>query len=244
MIEQSYITPIERSGWRRLVFAAAWRVLRAVNYVMRLPFGNHCRQDKSALDWVGLLESAAPEIQAEARALLARRAELDDPLPPVYGEGAAGDWRVFPLYWLGSPLAAAETQCPRTMAALRRVPRLRTATFSILGPRQHIARHEHPFITYLIFHVGLVIPAARDRCRMDLDGETVNWREGEAIVFDPTYPHEVWNESDEVRVILAGEVGRKHPFPFSLVDALVWNFTRLRPWDRKTFPDEAPSPQA
>src|SRR5690606_5188864 len=141
-----------------------------------------CIQDTTALPWVAELESAAEGVREEARALLARRAELDDPLPPAYGAeaGAGGDWRVFPLFWLGEPLAGAGVQCPKTMAALRRIPRLRTATFSILGPRQHIARHEHPFITYLIFHLGVVIPAQRDRCRMDLDGTLVHWDEGKA----------------------------------------------------------------
>ena len=32
--------------------------------------------------------------------------------------------------------------------------------------------------------------------------ETVRWKEGEVIVFDDSFEHEVWNGSDETRIVL------------------------------------------
>ena len=37
---------------------------------------------------------------------------------------------------------------------------------------------------------------------MDVGGEVVTWREGRAFVFDDTYPHEVWNDTNGYRIIL------------------------------------------
>ena len=39
--------------------------------------------------------------------------------------------------------------------------------------------------------------------------ETVRWREGELIVFDDSFEHEVWNESGETRIVLI--VDFNHP---------------------------------
>ena len=50
---------------------------------------------------------------------------------------------------------------------------------------------------------------------MQVDEAMLTWREGEVLVFDDTYHHEVWNDTDEPRVILlvqfrrpAGLLGR------------------------------------
>lgn len=32
--------------------------------------------------------------------------------------------------------------------------------------------------------------------------ETLHWADGQALVFDDTYPHEIWNDTDEVRIVL------------------------------------------
>ena len=39
--------------------------------------------------------------------------------------------------------------------------------------------------------------------------ETVRWREGELIVFDDSFEHEVWNDSGETRIVLI--VDFNHP---------------------------------
>jgi beta-hydroxylase len=37
---------------------------------------------------------------------------------------------------------------------------------------------------------------------MQVADQEVAWREGKTLVFDDTYPHEVWNATDERRVLL------------------------------------------
>ena len=52
---------------------------------------------------------------------------------------------------------------------------------------------------------------------MTVDGQKVIWREGEALLFDDTYEHEVRNETPEDRVILLLHVKRPVRFPGSLL---------------------------
>ena len=54
---------------------------------------------------------------------------------------------------------------------------------------------------------------------MDVGGTMVHWREGRAVVFDDTYPHEVWNDTGEVRVILLVQFRR----PMRLIGRIVSN---------------------
>ena len=37
---------------------------------------------------------------------------------------------------------------------------------------------------------------------MEVAGERVEWTEGDLVFFDDTYPHAVWNDTDEERVVL------------------------------------------
>ena len=41
---------------------------------------------------------------------------------------------------------------------------------------------------------------------MRVDREIVRWHEGETLMFDDTYEHEVWNDTDETRVVAARPV--------------------------------------
>jgi aspartyl/asparaginyl beta-hydroxylase (cupin superfamily) len=48
-------------------------------------------------------------------------------------------------------------------------------------------------------HLGLVIP--KD-CNIRVGEETHTWEEGKMLIFDDSYDHEAWNDSDEDRFVL------------------------------------------
>jgi beta-hydroxylase len=53
-------------------------------------------------------------------------------------------------------------------------------------------------------------------------GEDVrHWEEGKSLIFDDTFNHEVWNDTDETRVVLFVDVLRPLPFPDSLINRLI-----------------------
>jgi ornithine lipid ester-linked acyl 2-hydroxylase len=113
----------------------------------------------------------------------------------MYGEG----WSVYGLYAFGQRIDPTIRACPRTAAALARVPGLTTAGFSRLAPGTHIRPHVGWVRTVYRSHLGLIVP---EGCGMRVGSETRPWREGECVIFDDTVEHEAWNRANQTRVVL------------------------------------------
>ena len=155
--------------------------------------------------WVADLEARWPEIRAEVGALLARQEgipPLADISPDHRRIAPPGKWKSFFLYGYGYRNDENCARCPRTAEAVSRIPGLNSAFFSILAPGAHIPRHRGVTKAILTAHLGLVVPTRREACRMQVDEEMLTWEEGKVLVFDDTRFHEVWNDTDEQRVIL------------------------------------------
>lgn len=118
------------------------------------------------------------------------------------------NWRTFILYGFGTKLEKNCKQAPLTTKILESVPNLQTAWFSILGPGYHIPAHRGVSKGILRSHLGLIIPKDAEKCRIRVGDKIQVWRPGEIFVFDDTYEHEVWNDTDEERVILLFDFDR------------------------------------
>ena len=122
------------------------------------------------------------------------------------------NWRTFILYGFGTKLAKNCSQAPLTTRILESVPNLQTAWFSILGPGYHIPAHRGVSKGILRAHLGLIIPKDAEKCRIRVGDKIQVWRPGEIFVFDDTYEHEVWNDTDDERVILLFDFDRPMKF--------------------------------
>jgi ornithine lipid ester-linked acyl 2-hydroxylase len=193
---------------------ALWSFERTITTHSRVPDGP--LPDRASFGWLALLEGATPSIRRELDAILAHRDLLPDfhEISPEQRSITSDDrWKTFFLYGFGKRSDANCARCPVTAAILASIPGITTAFFSILAPGKHVPRHRGVYKGLLRAHLGVKVPHP-DRCRMEIEGNTVRWREGEAIVFDDTFQHEVWNDSDEDRVVLLVDVLR--PLPTSI----------------------------
>jgi beta-hydroxylase len=120
-------------------------------------------------------------------------------------------WKTFFLYGYGFKAKLGTEMCPRTAALMGQIPGMTTAMFSILSPRKHILDHRGPYKGVLRYHLGLIVP--REDVR--------HWEEGKSMIFDDTFNHEVWNDTDETRVVLFVDVLRPLPFPESAINSLI-----------------------
>jgi aspartate beta-hydroxylase len=121
-----------------------------------------------------------------------------------------GDWKVFMLYLLGHRPPEASRLCPETSQLLDGLPGLVQAFFSILDQGKSIPPHQGPYLGYLRYHLGLHIPT-QDPPHLVVNGQTYRWREGEAILFDDSWRHEVINHSAQRRAVLIVDVLRPMP---------------------------------
>ncbi|WP_321885801.1 aspartyl/asparaginyl beta-hydroxylase domain-containing protein [Burkholderia cenocepacia] len=92
---------------------------------------------------------------------------------------------------------------PVTTALLRDPDVAETAMFSVLQGGGKILPHCAPWNTRLTVHLGLKVPAG---CEIRVCDEIRTWKEGEALAFDDSFEHEVWNNSSESRAILLVDV--------------------------------------
>lgn len=161
--------------------------------------------DSSHFPWGSQLQQRWPEIREELDSLLGHREALpgfQDISPDQYRISPDSKWKTFVLYGFGERMALGDELCPRTMAALEGIPGLTTAFFSILAPGKHIPRHRGVTKGLVRCHLALKVPREAHRCVIEVDDVQCTWREGELLFFDDTYPHEVWNDTDEERVVL------------------------------------------
>lgn len=116
-------------------------------------------------------------------------------------------WRSFFLWGYGYRVEENLARCPITTATVARIPGLNSAFFSILAPGTHIPAHRGVTKGLITCHLGLIVPRDGD-VRMRVDDRIVRWAEGETLVFDDTYNHEVWNDTENTRVVLLIQVRR------------------------------------
>ena len=116
-------------------------------------------------------------------------------------------WKRFYLKWYDARHPSAEELCPKTVAILKTLPKVKAAMFAELPPGGQLNRHRDPFAGSLRYHLGLVTPND-DRCHIIVDGEPYSWRDGESVVFDETYIHWAENTTDQTRTILFCDLER------------------------------------
>jgi len=165
--------------------------------------------------WTAVLRERWTEIRDEAvRVALTGNASpsLAVVSPDHRAIAEVGKWRSFFLWGYGYRIDDNLARCPRTRDAIARVPGLNSAFFSILAPGTHIPEHRGVTKGLITCHLALVVPRDGD-VRMRVDDRIVRWSEGETLVFDDTYRHEVWNDTGGTRVVLLIQFARplRHP---------------------------------
>ena len=130
-------------------------------------------------------------------------------------------WKTYFLYGYGFEAKLGVETCPRTAALMREIPGMKTAMFSILSPRKHILDHRGPYKGVLRYHLGLIVPKDAEACRIRVGDDIRHWQEGKSMIFDDTFNHEVWNDTDETRVVLFVDVLRPLPAPDSAINRLI-----------------------
>ena len=149
----------------------------------------------------------------------------------------ARDWRMFVLKAYGVPVARNMVRCPLLASLVQSSPEVLTATLSLLAPGKHIPEHRGPFRGVARFYLGLSVPQADDgrpAVSLIVDGVEHRIGDGEALLWDDTYPHEVFNRSDQWRIALLMDIRRRDlPLDLRLLSRLlVWAVgvgIRLRP---------------
>ncbi len=186
--------------------------------------------------WVGRVEADWRRVRGELDTLMEHRAAMpnfQDILREVSSIQKDDDWKTFFLKGVGMDCSENARRCPETLRVLDAIPGCTTAFFSILSPRKHIPPHRGAWAGVLRLHLALVVPEPADQCRIRIADEVHTWEEGHCLVFDDTYNHQVWNDTDGYRVVLFVDFERPLRWPLSTLNHGLLNLAGLAPFLRE-----------
>ena len=178
-------------------------------------FDDHAWHDPKRYPVTSILEGASSLI----------RSEFFDRTPAPerwheYSEGVADrKWRACWFYRRGRRLRETAALYPRTSALIDEHSRPGGPLASTLGdcflsrlePRGRIPPHNGLCNISLVCHLALGVP---ERCGIRVGTESRSWEEGSCLLFDDTFEHEAWNESDSDRYVLVLPLWQDGVSPF------------------------------
>ena len=65
------------------------------------------------------------------------------------------------------------------------------------------------------------MPREKEACRIRVGDDIRHWEEGKSVIFDDTFEHEVWNDTDQVRVVLFVDIARPMPMLLAALNATI-----------------------
>lgn len=171
--------------------------------------------DVAEFPWIERVAAATPQIREEIEAY------LNDTVMPHVAEvsgldpeseegkwsvpGLQGHWRTTILYLMGRWLEPSK-HFPVTHEVTKDVPGKTNVGFTGLEGGSHIDAHVGPNKGGLRFQLPIIVPGEEGDCRIRVTDNMIVWHEGEPIVFDLAVEHEVWNDSDGLRILLMMEL--------------------------------------
>ena len=155
-------------------------------------------------------------IRDEAMAVAARLAEVPRfheimPEQTAISANDDRDWRMFIIKAYGVEVPENQARCPALAAIVATAPEVLSASISYMAPKKHIPTHRGPFRGVLRFYLGLSMPRLADGrlgAVLKVADREYRLQDGDCMLWDDTYPHEAWNESDQVRAVLLLDVWR------------------------------------
>jgi aspartate beta-hydroxylase len=121
------------------------------------------------------------------------------------------DWRMFIVKAYGIEFPENLARSPALAAMLRRFPEVLSASISFLAPGKHIPAHRGPFRGVLRFYLMLstpLLPGGGPAAVLRIADRDYWLGDGEFLLWDDTFDHEVHNHGVSVRAALLLDVWR------------------------------------
>ncbi len=186
-----------------------------------LPQGPYC--DPYLQPWASKLRDAWLDIRTEAAALLIEDRDFESFLGLKPGQPSTGyvsganpnaAWDAYFFYRHGTRFDDHHARCPMTSAMIESLDLCRIGNqapevcFSVIRAQSSIVAHYGVTNTRMVMHLPLIVPSD---CALNIvDAGEHHWKEGELMMFDDTFKHEAWNNSDQPRLILLMDCWNPH----------------------------------
>ncbi|MGH8447056.1 MAG: aspartyl/asparaginyl beta-hydroxylase domain-containing protein [Solimonas sp.] len=133
-------------------------------------------------------------------------------------------WKSFYLKIYDNDIPSAWALAPKTRALIEQVPGMNLALFAVLMPGKRLTQHHDPFAFSVRYSLGLSTPND-ERCGLLVNGQPYTWRDGDSIIFDETYLHAAYNDTETPRIILMTDIDR--PLRVGFIQKFYFYFARF-----------------
>jgi len=205
----------------------AWlglRVIGIAEWLINRVSSNQKFFDTRQFNWVAEVEAQYPAMRVELDKLLADYQTIPEMqnLSVEQARIISGNrWKSYFLYAYGARVNKNCAACPATAKTVESIPGMVTAFYSILEAHTRLQGHRGPYKGVMRYHLAMIVPQQTEKCAIDVAGQLKHWQQGKSLIFDDSYYHEAWNDSDEIRVVLFVDFVRPLPFPVSVVNRVV-----------------------
>jgi aspartate beta-hydroxylase len=135
------------------------------------------------------------------------------------------DWRMYVVKAYGVTIRANAARCPVLQALVAADPDVLSASLSFLAPGKQVPAHRGPFRGVIRYYLALSVPAAADGrpgTVLTIDGVEHRLGDGQALLWDDTYLHDVHNDTGGLRIALLLDVRRRGmPADLALLSSLL-----------------------
>lgn len=129
-----------------------------------------------------------------------------------YEHSKDGGWKMMLFVMLDQFNETYEKECPETYRLLKNIPNLtfaavsKLSSFSSIHPHKEWIKEDDNLLynngNLHRAHLGLQIPKDQANCAIRVGKETKYWTPGKFLMFNDTIEHEVWNKTDEDRIVM------------------------------------------
>ena len=124
--------------------------------------------------------------------------------------GETTGWRVLNIK-AGDTFSPYAKHFPTLKRLLRRSKNVAACVVSVLEPGVTIPIHVGYYKGIMRYMIPTHVPKERDKVFLCVNGKKYNWTEGKSVLWDDTFPHKVYNYTDEIRVVIYMDVIRPLP---------------------------------
>jgi len=137
--------------------------------------------------------------------------------------GIQTGWRILNIK-IGDNYSADAIHFPTLVGLLKQIPEIKSCAVSILEPNVHIPVHTGYYKGFMRFMLPVIVPKNYKDVYLCLNNIKYNWTEGKSVLWDDTFPHSVYNTTDEIRVVLYMDIIRPYKGVFHTINNSLINF--------------------
>lgn len=128
-------------------------------------------------------------------------------------------WKIYPVRLASQNIKTAAKQFPKLTEILNKCPNISSCLVSILDGKTYIPVHNGYYKGYLRYMLPITVPQElNNEVFLCNNYQKYNWTEGKGVLWDDLYPHKVYNNTSQKRIVLYMDIERKLPEPFNTLN--------------------------